>query len=134
MAKAALKQVSPTPTIGSLIDKMKKIAVERSELSAKDKALSEEQKLLEAQIIEAMDAQETRVAEGKIAKASIVEAEEPQNNDWDAFIKWARKTNNLHLIQRRISAPAWREIRALKKAEVPGIGVFLMRSLNLRAV
>ena len=52
MAKAALPQVSPAPTIGSLIDKMKTIAVERSVLSAKDKALSEEQKSLEQQIIE----------------------------------------------------------------------------------
>ena len=67
MAKAALKQVSPAPTIGALIDKMKTIAVERSTLSAKDKALSEEQKGLEQQIIELMDKQETRVGEGKIA-------------------------------------------------------------------
>lgn len=134
MAKAALKQVSPAPTIGALIDKMKTIAVERSTLSLADKALSEEQKGLEQQIIELMDKQETRVGEGKIAKASIIEAEEPTIEDWDAFTKWMTRTKNLHLIQRRISAPAWREIRALKKAEVPGIGVFTKRSLNLRAV
>lgn len=134
MAKAALKQVSPAPTIGALIDKMKTIAVERSTLSLADKALSEEQKGLEQQIIELMDKQETRVGEGKIAKASIVESEEPTIEDWDAFTKWMTRTKNLHLIQRRISAPAWREIRALKKAEVPGIGVFTKRSLNLRAV
>ncbi len=134
MAKAALKQVSPAPTIGALIDKMKTIAVERSTLSVADKALSEEQKGLEQQIIELMDKQETRVGEGKIAKASIIEAEEPTIEDWDAFTKWMTRTKNLHLIQRRISAPAWREIRALKKAEVPGIGVFTKRSLNLRAV
>ena len=134
MASAKLKQVSPAPTIGALIDKMKAVAIERSALSAKDKALSEEQKSLEAQIIELMDAQETRVGEGKIAKASIVESEEPAIEDWDAFTKWMTRTKNLHLIQRRISAPAWREIRALKKAEVPGIGVFNKRSLNLRAV
>ena len=134
MAKAALKQVSPAPTIGSLIDKMKTVAVERSALSAKDKALSEEQKSLEQQIIELMDKQETRVGEGKIAKASIVESEEPAPEGWEEFLKWATRTKNLHLIQRRISAPAWREIRALKKAEVPGIGVFHKRSLNLRTV
>lgn len=134
MASAKLKQVSPAPTIGALIDKMKTVAVERSALSAKDKALSEEQKALETQIIKLMDKQETRVGEGKIAKASIVESEEPDIEDWDAFLGWARKTNNMHLVQRRVSAPAWREIRALKKAEVPGIGIFHKRSLNLRAV
>lgn len=134
MASAKLKQVSPAPTIGSLIDLMKTIAVQRSELSAKDKTLAEQQRSLEEQIIAAMDAQDTRVGEGKIAKASIVESEEPKVEDWDAALAFLVRTKNLHLIQRRISAPSWRELRALKKKEVPGISVFTKRSLNLRAV
>lgn len=135
MASAKLKQVSPAPTIGSLIDLMKTIAVQRSELSAKDKTLAEQQKSLEQQIIEAMDKQETRVGEGKIAKASIVESEEPQVENWEEFLAWAQRNKCVNtLVQRRVSAPAWREMRALKKKEIPGIGVFHKRSLNLRAV
>ena len=113
---------------------MKGIAIERAALSAKDKVLAEEQKALEVQIIGLMDAQETRVGEGKIAKASIVESEEPQIEDWDAALAFLARTKNLHLVQRRVSAPAWRELRALKHKEVPGISVFTKRSLNLRAV
>ena len=134
MASAKLKQVSSTPTIGSLIDQMKSVAIERAALSAKDKTLSERQRDLEAQIIELMDKQETRVGEGKLAKASIVESEEPKVEDWDAALAYLVRTKNLHLIQRRISAPSWRELRALKHKEVPGISVFTKRSLNLRAV
>lgn len=134
MATAKLKQVSPAPTIGALIDKMKSIAIQRTELSAQDKALKSEQDELESQIIALMDKQDTRVGEGKIARASIVESEEPHIEDWDKFLTWTKRTGNMHLIQRRISAPAWREIRELKKAEVPGTTVFKKRSLNLRAV
>ena len=122
------------PTIGSLVDKAKKLALERTELSAKDKALKAEFDDLKAQIINLMKDQDTRVGEGKLARASIVISEEPQVVDWQKFLAWARKTNNLHLVQQRISAPAWREIRAMKKAEIPGIGVFHKRDLNIRVV
>ena len=134
MASAKPKLVSPAPTLGQLADRAKQLAIERAELSAKDKLLKEEYDALKQQIIEALDAQGTRVAEGKIARVSIVESEEPQTEDWQKFLAWARKTNNLHLVQQRISAPAWREIRAMKKAEIPGIGVFHKRDLNIRVV
>jgi len=122
------------PTIGTLIDALKKIDIRRSELSAEETRLKADRETMEKQIIALMDKQDTRIGEGKIARASIIESEEPTTEDWIKFLSWARRTNNLHLIQRRISAPAWRELRALKKTEVPGIGVFNKRSLSLRAV
>lgn len=122
------------PTIGSLVDKAKKLALERTELSAKDKALKAEFDDLKVQIINLMKDQDTRVGEGKLARASIVISEEPQVVDWQEFLAWARKTNNLHLVQQRISSPAWREIRALKGKDVPGINCFIKQDLNLRAV
>ncbi len=122
------------PTIGTLIDALKKIDIRRSELSAEETRLKADREAMEKQIIALMDKQDTRIGEGKIARASIIESEEPTTEDWVKFLTWARRTNNLHLIQRRISAPAWRELRALKKTEVPGIGVFTKRSLSLRAV
>lgn len=122
------------PTIGALIDALKKIDIRRSELSAEEMRLKADREAMEKQIIALMDKQDTRIGEGKIARASIIESEEPTTEDWVKFLAWARRTNNLHLIQRRISAPAWRELRALKKTEVPGIGVFNKRSLSLRAV
>ena len=122
------------PTNGSLVDKAKKLAIERTELSAKDKALKAEFDDLKVQIINLMKDQDTRVGEGKLARASIVISEEPQVVDWQEFLAWARKTNNLHLVQQRISSPAWREIRALKGKDVPGINCFIKQDLNLRAV
>ncbi len=128
------KQPVAPRTIGGLIDALKKIDMRRAELAAEEKALKSDRDTMEKDIIALMDKQTTRIGEGKIARASIIESEEPTTEDWDAFIAWARRTNNFHLIQRRISSPAWRELRALKKTEVPGIGVFTKRSLSLRAV
>lgn len=121
-------------TIGGLIDELKKIDTRRAVLAAEEKALKADRDLVEKDIIALMDKQDTRTGEGKLARASIIESEEPTVENWDTFLMWARRTNNLHLVQRRISAPAWREIRALKKTETPGIGVFKKRSLSLRAV
>lgn len=122
------------PTIGKMIDDMKIIAQKRALLSAQDKELKAQQDELESMIMEAMDKQDTRVGEGKIAKASINESEVPTVKDWDAFFKWATRTKNTHLIQHHISAPSWREVRALKGAEIPGIEAFKKRTLSLRAV
>ena len=121
-------------TLGQLADRAKQLAAERSALAAQDKKLEGELKDLKVQIIEALDKQETRVAEGKIAKVSIVESEEPAVTNWDAFFAYVRKNNAFHLLQRRVSSPAWRELRALKKKDVPGTEVFLKRDLSIRAV
>lgn len=133
-SKAALRQVSPAPTIGALIDQLKKLDLERAELNKVVDAKKAERDELERQIIESMDKQDTRVGEGKVARASIQTSEEPQIEDWDTALAFLAKTKNLHLVQRRLSAPAWRELRALKHKEVPGVGIFVKRSLRLTAV
>lgn len=134
MTKVVTPKAVKPPTIGSLIDAVKKLAEQRSKLSAEDKALKAQQDDLEAQIITMLDEQETRVGEGKLAKASITESEVPTVEDWDKFFAWATRTKNTHLIQHHISSPAWREMRALKNAELPGIKAFTKRSLSIRAV
>ena len=67
-------------------------------------------------------------------RISIAESEEPNVTDWDAFLAAAVKGKYLHLVQRRISAPAWRELRALKGKDIAGTEVFVKRSLSVRSV
>lgn len=122
------------PTIGALIDQLKKLDIERAELNKIVDEKKAKRDDLERQIIDAMDKQDTRVGEGKVARATIQTSEEPQIEDWDVALAYLAKTKNLHLVQRRISAPAWRELRALKQKEVPGVGIFIKRNLRLTAV
>lgn len=134
IAKPKLKQVSPPMTIGQLIGLLEKADGQVKEIAVQDKAARAVKADYERQIIEMLDKQETRVGEYGGRRVSISESDEPNITDWDAFLAWAKRTNNLHLVQRRLSAPSWRELRALKKAEIPGTEVYVKRSLSFTKV
>ena len=121
-------------TLGAMIDNMFDIREQRRALGAEDKRLEADAKELEAKIIAKLDAEGTNRGASKKASATISESDEPNVVDWDKFCAFAKRTGNMHLFQRRVSAPAWRELRGLKKSEVPGLEVFKKRSLNLRVV
>ena len=133
-SKAALKQVSPALTLGNLIAQIEKVNAEIAEISAKDKDARARKQAIEADLMTLMDSQQTRVSEYNGKRISITESEEPNVTDWDAFLAAAVKGKYLHLVQRRISAPAWRELRALKGKDVAGTEVFVKRSLSVRSV
>lgn len=132
--KPALKQVSPAPSIGALVASLEAINAEIAAISAKDKDARARKQVIEADLMALMDSQQTRVSEFNGKRVSITESEEPDITDWDAFLAAAAKGKYLHLVQRRISAPAWRELRALKGKDVAGTEVFIKRSLSVRSV
>ena len=135
MARA--KSAAPkTKTIGELIDALAVCEERRKTHAAEGKVLDAEKADLQKQIIDALDAQGTTIGESPVShkRVSISKSEEPQITDWDKFMAWAIKSKNTHLIQRRIGAPAWREVRALTKKEVPGTEVFVKRNLSFTTV
>lgn len=153
MAKANVVPIKKELTIGELIDKLADCEARRTAHAAAEKLLDAEKADIQTQIFNALDAQGTRVGESKNRRVSISEAEEPRTVDWEKFLAWAVKTKNLHLVQRRVGAPAWREIKALesfrktldkktveiggKKVtiyEVPGLETFTKRNLSLTTV
>ena len=70
---------------------------------------------------------------GKAASVSISTSTVANVEDWDAFLAWIYKTKNGHLLQRRVSDPAWREMVEIKGV-VPGTQPFTKKRLNLRAL
>jgi hypothetical protein len=50
-------------------------------------------------------------ASGGMATAGIKVTVEPLVTDWDPVFEYIRKENKFELIQKRISAPAWRELK-----------------------
>ena len=50
-------------------------------------------------------------ASGYMATAGIKTTIEPLVVDWDPVFEFIRKENRFELIQKRISAPAWRELK-----------------------
>ena len=52
--------------------------------------------------------------------------------DWDKLYAFIKKKNYFHLLQRRVSDPAWRELIEQGK-KVPGTTGFTKKRLNYRA-
>lgn len=127
----ALRKPTPKITVGSLIDKMQDIRAQKRALAVTEKALTGEYEVLQAQLIELMDAEGVSKSTGKVASASINESMSFNTQDWDVFTAYLAKTKQFHLIQRRVSDPAMRELFE-KKGAIPGMEPYTKRVINLR--
>jgi hypothetical protein len=107
-------------TVGSLIDQMQDVRSKKRALAVTEKELTGEYEALQAQLIQLMDAEGVIKSTGKAA-----------TQDWDAFVAYMVKTKQFHLIQRRVSDPAMREVFE-KKGAVPGMEPYTKRVINLR--
>lgn len=128
---AVLQEKQPQ-TVGAMMDRLFQIRSQKRELEEEIKALNEEWEGIEARLLMQMDEQgSTRVANTQ-GTAILSETLVPQVEDWESFIHWARDNDALHMIQRRVSSPAYREIIESGQS-VPGLSPFTKRSVNLRA-
>ena len=118
-------------TVGSLIDSLQKVRAEKRELAVKEKALNSEYEALQVQLIELMDKEGVTKSTGKLASASLSENTQFTVEDWDGFMAYAAKLKRFDLVQRRVSAPAIRELWEMKGA-VPGLTPFVKREVSLR--
>jgi hypothetical protein len=70
-------------------------------------------------------------ARGGRATATISENVVPTATDWDALEQYIYENDALYLMQRRLSASAWREL--IESGEVvPGTEPYTQRSISLR--
>ncbi len=134
-------------TLGQACDALWQLREDKRELEAKVKAIDEQikgnEKLkttgLEGLIFGLLDGQDTRKAEGRRASVSIGEAVVANTEDWTEFMtfvaagKRGDKGAYLHLVQKRVSDPAYRELLDLG-IKVPGLVPFTKRTLNLRSL
>ena len=130
--------------IGQLIDKLHAVREKRAELAAKDKPLEVEEKELRDTIMAELAAQGTDEARSKKLKVSVTYNTVANVKDWDALwdfiLKGKGKYN--HLLQRRVSDPAYRELvslaendkRLAKALGEAGVESFVAEKLNLRSI
>jgi len=96
-------------------------------------ALKEDFKELSSQIIVQMDEQGAKRIGGLSANVSISETDVPTVKDWDLVYEYIKTNDSFYLLQKRMSAAAFRELLNLGH-EVPGVEIFKDRKLNLRAL
>ncbi len=70
---------------------------------------------------------------GLSANVSISETDVPTVKDWDLVYDYIKTNDSFYLLQKRMSAAAFRELLNLGH-EVPGVEIFKDRKLNLRAL
>lgn len=119
------------PPLGKLIDHLWSIREKKRELEAAVKDLDGKISSAEAELMEALNAAGLEKAAGTKASISVTTTTVANVIDWDEFGKYILKNKFLHLLQRRVSDPAYRELLEAGK-KVPGTEPFAKKRLNLR--
>ncbi len=95
------------------------------------KKIKEKKDPIDSTIIEILQEQGLTQTRNRVCSVSLKVQELPTAVDWSAIYGYLTESGNHQLLQRRISASAWQEIRELED-EIPGIEVFEKVSLNMR--
>jgi hypothetical protein len=120
-------------TLGKTIDTLWELREKKRMKEAEIKEIEGLIAASESNLLDRLDAEDSKKAEGKCASASITESVTFNIADFDAFAKYVAKTKFFHLFQRRVSVTAAREIFE-QKGQVPGLVPFTARKINLRSL
>ena len=132
VAKTKAK-IAPAPTMGALIDSIWASREEKRRLETQVKETEATIAELQTQLMERMEAEGTDKAQGSKASVTISKNVVANVEDWDAFWAYVIKKKYTHLLQRRVSDPAYRELLDLGM-KVPGVEPFTKRALNVRSL
>ncbi len=132
MASAAAVKTKPATT-GATIDQLWAAREEKRRIEAQLKEVEASISTIEAALMERLDAEGMAKATGTKASVSISTSTVADVQDWDAFWTYVARNKYFHLIQRRVSDPAYRELLEAGK-KVTGVAPFTKRKLNLRSL
>ena len=132
-AKTVAKVTARMSTMGSTIDSLWAKREEKREAEAKIKVIESEIAVIEESLMERMDKEETAKSQGTKASVSITQAVVANVEDWAAFHAYVAKNKYFHLLQKRVSDPAVRELWDAGK-KIPGVQPFTKRKLNIRSL
>jgi hypothetical protein len=120
-------------TIGSRIDALNQLREDKRALEEKIKVIEGSYHELEEALMEDLKTQGMDKATGKKATVSISSTVVGNLVDDKAFFAYVKKTGYFHLLQRRLSDPAIRELLE-SKGSIPGVEPFVKKRLNLRTL
>lgn len=125
-------QVSTFPkTLGACIDALYTLREERRVIEAKAKLVHEKEAELEKHLLDTFSKTDLDGAKGKKATAGVSRNTVPSVKDWDKLYAYVKKTGAWDMLQRRVSATAYRERLDAKKV-VPGVEPFEVIKLSLQ--
>lgn len=123
--------VKRAETLGSLIDNLYKAREAQRIKNHEADELKSAAYQLEKQLLEQFDRATLTGASGKVATLTVKTVVEPTINDFVTIFKYAARTQNYGLIQRRLNSAAVRELWDESK-KVPGVGKFDRDKVSVR--
>ena len=132
-AKAVKAAVTGKQTTGAIIDELWALRDQKRDLEADVKKIEAKVETLTATFSERLDAEGLDKATGKKASASFSSAVTANVEDWTTFMAYVYKNKYGHLLQRRVSDVAYRELIDAGK-KVPGVQPFIKKRLNLSSL
>lgn len=132
MSSEAVKKPLTQAALGKAIDKIFALRSKKAELEAAAKDVERQIADLDVEILESLEASGLEKTATKAGSVSISMSTVAQVTDWDEFLDYIYKKKYGHLLQRRVSDPAWRELIEQGK-KVPGTTGFTKKRLNYRA-
>lgn len=135
MATSAAKAIPinrPKP-LGTLIDDIWALRESKRNLETQVKDIEASIAESEAALMERLDAEGVDKSTGKKASVSISKSVVATIVDWDTFTAYVAKKKYFHLLQRRVSDTAARELFE-QQGQVPGLEPFTKRKVNIRTL
>jgi len=119
--------------IGNIVDEIYQVRAQRLRLEDEVSMLKERQTNLEQEFIARAQEQNLISAKGHTASSSVKEQVLPHVDDWDSLYRFIHANNYYHLLERRPSVGAFRELFD-KGIEVPGVEPFIKYKVNTQKV
>lgn len=132
-AKAKPAPKAAPATTGAVIDQLWTLRESKRAAEEEVKKFEGIIKEIEESLMTRLDAEGLDKATGRKASISISTSVVADVQDWEAFHTFIGKKKFFHLLQRRVSEPAYRELLD-QGAKVPGVLPLSRKKLNLRSL
>lgn len=126
MAKKGAKKEN----IGEMVDRLYAMRADRLELQRQADDTKKNEVLLRQTIIAALKEQGLAAARGNVATGSIKKEDIPKLENSDKFFAYVKKNDAWHLLHKRVTIEAWRELHEAGK-KVPGVEAIPTEDLSL---
>jgi len=117
--------------MGQLIDRLFELRAQKKDHADSIKGLQKEIDTLTGDLMSRMDNESTMKACGTNASATLRAEEFPNIEDWDEVYKYMIENDACYILEKRMSAAAYRELLAMGTA-IPGTTSFEKRTISLR--
>lgn len=120
-------------TIGAKIDNLHQLRELKREAEEQVKEIAKRMDDAELELIKQMDAEGVSKSTGRSATVAISESVKPSVEDWELFYTYIGKNKYYHLLERRPSVLACRELLETK-GKIPGVVPFTQRKLRMNSI